>query len=563
MSFMPYTGISDIIDGWRNGTLDPVWFLCFDNTANSVQCSEVCLDPFLWFFNFFQCLIYPTISKAFGAELFTANESAHLHALGYNQSTDDFNFKVAWNYVSCMIEYCELTPGCTDNPSYATVCLEPISNIDVFEAIGNLSISTANSSQLGPLIPKLDVVTNCINNVICNVQPPTNTDISGIGVFASFVIQSGMAILVLVLLAGWSLPGIFRGWMSSNHHIRAVVTAAVEFQKAQCYFAIAIQIASLIYIRQLYLTAVSSGYNNIPGNFQTVGLCLVVSTIGHLPVSFILTCLTYFHRHSWYLIAVSLCSYVLSTCVLFYGNHVWTIGTTYYSLELVDLNGVLQFPACAYNTFGGFPGPSYVSCEDFDMSYLPGNMSHSTLFALLVAMWAISTVWIAVCIWEITKPNAWTSRIVQSRCIVRIENRCFWISRITQSTPIIHLQNRIPKNMWMYFHRIFFVLTWTMSFTCQFYIYIEYLRTSGFVSTSWTFGQIVAITVWATCLVEYLNLEVRAYSRSSTLRQVLLLPCLLTVYMTDPEEEGHDYRLPLDLKVTRDPDKQPIASVSH
>lgn len=64
--------------------------------------------------------------------------------------------------------------------------------------------------------------------------------------YVSLIMQSGIAILAsiaLVLLKLW----LSRGKESLGNHVQALVIATVEFQKNQCFFAGAIQIANLIY----------------------------------------------------------------------------------------------------------------------------------------------------------------------------------------------------------------------------------------------------------------------------------------------------------------------------
>ncbi len=95
---------------------------------------------------------------------------------------------------------------------------------------------------------------------------PLNSDIGGIGVYASYWIQSGLALLgtFLVLLWGWGthyicLPSIAvrRGNNAAkpanripetfaNRRLAHLTAALTDFQKAQCFFMLAVNIAALV-----------------------------------------------------------------------------------------------------------------------------------------------------------------------------------------------------------------------------------------------------------------------------------------------------------------------------
>ena len=52
-----------------------------------------------------------------------------------------------------------------------------------------------------------------------------------------------------------------------------------------------------------------------------------------------------------------------------------------------------------------------------------------------------------------------------------------------------------------------FVMTWGLGFGYQLYAYVSYFQVSE-VNKAWSFGQIIAITVWAPFSAEYVNLEI-------------------------------------------------------
>jgi hypothetical protein len=165
-------------------------------------------------------------------------------------------------------------------------------------------------------------------------------------VFVSFVIQSGISILFLSMLATYTPENFISKWIGQKHHTRAIISATtVEFQKAQCYFACAIQVAALIYILQVSNTW---GTTSTYLNYQKFGLCLAISTIGTVPTIFTLTWLSSFHPRSRYLLLLPCCSYILSTSVFFYGMYVWNFDI----YETYPLFAGQVFPACSFNSQG-------------------------------------------------------------------------------------------------------------------------------------------------------------------------------------------------------------------
>lgn len=59
------------------------------------------------------------------------------------------------------------------------------------------------------------------------------------------------------------------------------------------------------------------------------------------------------------------------------------------------------------------------------------------------------------------------------------------------------------------FGNVVYYSSWPVAFGIQFYLVSQYLSNSGFVAPNWAFGQIVAVTIWIPCLIEYLYLEIR------------------------------------------------------
>ena len=99
-----------------------------------------------------------------------------------------------------------------------------------------------------------------------------------------------------------------------------VLTGLVEFQKAQCYFAVAVQTAALVYTHQFqssggqFLTGVGTKQTDlIDGQFL-----FTIATNEYIPVVFSLVCILWHGHLTWYIIGLSLSSIALSTSTLVY-----------------------------------------------------------------------------------------------------------------------------------------------------------------------------------------------------------------------------------------------------
>ena len=95
-----------------------------------------------------------------------------------------------------------------------------------------------------------------------------------------------------------------------------------------------------------------------------------------------------------------------------------------------------------------------------------------------------------------------------------------------------------------------FVSTWSLSFGYQFYPY-SIVFSNAEVDTTWSFGQMVATTIWAPCLVEYLNLELSEYFTAPYAASIAR-PALLRTGNIAGILKGSEYKFPAPLRLTMD-----------
>ena len=149
----------------------------------------------------------------------------------------------------------------------------------------------------------------------------------------SYWIQTGLALLSFFLVVWWNW-GVYyiclgalllpRGYSkaqkiaqrirktSRNRHLPSLTGALAEFQKAQCFFMLAINIAALVNRNK-------GGFqpNSLQQLYNTYILIKSISISGYLPVTFTLFTLHLVDMVSWYLMVLSIVTVLVSIATLF------------------------------------------------------------------------------------------------------------------------------------------------------------------------------------------------------------------------------------------------------
>lgn len=262
--------------------------------------------------------------------------------------------------------------------------------------------------------------------------------------------------------------------------------ANIEFQKNQCYFAGAIQIASLVLSSHLYDPYF--GPRRQQPDLLDAGFILALSTNGYIPTILSLVIITNHGRQSWYLLLLTLSIFVLSTGTLIWLSHFWATASRY------DDPGQIKdgwYGICEHCDISSL-SKAWCGREAADPSYIQIFRARGWLWAI----WAICLCWLLYC--------------VACKLIDTVGSTHPRVKTEVQSYPLVSMFTRalqkLGKKNWSRLGIGLFVTTWTLSFGYQFYVY-SVVYSNAEVDPTWSFGQIVAITIWAPCLVEYLNLE--------------------------------------------------------
>ena len=319
--------------------------------------------------------------------------------------------------------------------------------------------------------------------------------------FSSFIIQSGIAVVALAALLGFEVRSQIKRLPEGQGktHINRMIIALVDFHKAQCYFSCVIQITALALFRESEVASggsYSSSSADQSNDLFDTSILIVLATSGLVPVNLILACILRYGRHSWYLLILSLITTILATATLiasYYYTHVYGKPYEQYQNDLGD-------PFDKSNAYGGG-----VSCN------LPGTLEE-TIFSLcgnsklannLLPTGLIDNGWI----WTV-----WANCIVW--LLLGLGIKCYNPKvfakpreKLTQfGTKVSFIKYLIKKSRTYTAWIIVSVIPWSLCFAGQFYLFSAFFEHSV-ISYEWSFGQIIAVTVWLPSLVEYVYIE--------------------------------------------------------
>lgn len=253
-----------------------------------------------------QCVLYLQVGERARAGLLPAENASFLEGNGIDTSVAAAAGAVA-QISSCLTSYCSLNDGC--RASRSSVC-----------APDRLSVNGTLLDRGG-----LD---ECLGALCLSPQPLANPDIAGVGVLVSFVLQLALALLAALTLLLLSRSAGKTAAASGDHgdgdagagagaahpsparlrRLSDAITASLyDFQKAQCFFSIAISVAALI----------SPSVRDIGSSLDAASHAAAAS-VGILPPTFTLYVLAAANpsRRSWYVSALTATTWALAFRVL-------------------------------------------------------------------------------------------------------------------------------------------------------------------------------------------------------------------------------------------------------
>ena len=274
-----------------------------------------------------------------------------------------------------------------------------------------------------------------------------------------------------------------RAQASLQRYQPVIKSATVEFHKSQCFFMIAIAIAGQLVLSQRSL---EDGSFQSLINYTLVG---IISINGVLPVTLTLLCLHTVQMHSWYMLILSTWTVMLSTVTFF--------TSAKFTPSAQDIVKITAANSTNYSQCG-YKDPS-VLCGGDVYSSLTGatNLANGDgVWFVISSLVILNLVILDYCGFQelpiVQRFFKWSSpkpRDSRLQRILGIETTAKYFYYV--------MSNSLYLAIWIWYGG-------------GLYIFLSGLRSFSPVS-GWTFGQVVAITVWAAPIIEFVKLLVRKF----------------------------------------------------
>lgn len=252
-----------------------------------------------------------------------------------------------------------------------------------------------------------------------------------------------------------------------------LTTALVEFHKHQCYFMCAVEIAAII---------LSNGLTSNLSSYSSM-VMIPLSLNGCVPVGFTFLAVARYGNLTWHLIVLTTLTLTLSSTSLLYA--------TVFTWPAVKRNLKPNYGANSPD----IPGATMI-CGD--QATKINVIDNSVIIPSIIGIiWVVSVLCCLSCI-------IWHALHRRTFAVTRERLRNHWTIRWFQSRS----ENIKHKQLLSGMLCVILISVWALCFAYLFYLY-DHFRRHGFVSTEWTFGQIVAISIWAPSIVEFLYMEGR------------------------------------------------------
>ena len=259
---------------------------------------------------------------------------------------------------------------------------------------------------------------------------------------------------------------------SMQHHIPALTTALIDFHKAQCYFMIAAQLASIVMLQRPGAFDASS-YMQLLANYRFLA---TISCGGILPILILLVEIHILDQRSLYMLTLSIVVSAVSTWVCVAAS---TRRGPYSSL----VPGPYTTPEC-----GGVYVYKYCSGSDNNGIYSYGIPIAKPLLVFAWVMYALLVLDMAAH----RLPRF--SKFVVSQDQQKAARCKRWRIQSVPRTCLVCL-------LFGYYAG------------CVYFIWLYIRELTGIthyatINSKWTFGQIVSVTIWFAPIFEYFYLEI-------------------------------------------------------
>ena len=314
-----------------------------------------------------------------------------------------------------------------------------------------------------------------------------------------------------------------------------VKSATVEFHKAQCFFMLSIVMAAQVVVKQ---GSLNEGTTKLQGLFNNYSLIGSISISGLIPVTFTLLSLHTVGIRSLYLLILSTLTVAMSAATLI---SIGDFNVSRPDIQRVTSSTTDRYPKCGNNDPTTYcldlpDGPTFLTSMRLEKGAVGGSSLLLSLTILTLLM---------------LDRLQQTSSPIQRFLARRLEG-------LGLAVRIFETRTNYRFLLWSIKYRHKFLL---VSIECLFatiwalYIVLFAYYLSGLTYPSngakttpvkvWTFGQIVAITVWAVPIFEFAKLSVgECYKLTPIMSK-------LTCFQLEGIEKGLGYRTPLPYRITK------------
>ena len=272
----------------------------------------------------------------------------------------------------------------------------------------------------------------------------------------------------------------------------AIIPTVVEFQKAQCYFMLATNIAGLIVQTKGGLAPESSQQL-----YNTYIFIKVIAIGGYLPVTFGLLTLRMLNKVGWYLLALSTASVGVAIGDLHRQPNFRPSQDDLDYLQRISA-GAGGPPSCGgYNLNAWCYNPIGVNYYGFNATNTGDGAD------VILGLCLVTLVLLII-------EHFWNS---PDRTNKKIRNSIFRSCLRESKADRFKRVNTVAPWLWRYVVPALFTVFVLIYLYCfAFFAYdLSWFSTNKIYDPSWGFGQIVAILVWAPPLCEYLWGSFRKY----------------------------------------------------
>lgn len=290
-----------------------------------------------------------------------------------------------------------------------------------------------------------------------------------------------------------------------RYRVPNLISALFEFQKAQCFFMIAVQVAAIIVVQRGGFEA--KNLQQLSNSFSATTL---VAICGYLPVVFALLNLHGAGKCSWYILALSTITVVISGVTAFNTRRFYPSPN-----DMADLKKVTgSWTSCGNKD----PTTFCLSPRTVDPFNYRGGAKDIFIFCLVVLIFLIIDKTRTSPIVPTVKAKTTNHNSLKTIKSISLGHRTMTqLSALSKLSSVPSYYGRLDVRRKRALSNLLYGCLWIvfLFFYCRaVYLLSTWINNqSGVIGPStWTFGQIVGITVWAPSLIQYLYLETREFT---------------------------------------------------